>query len=97
MKQFRCPNVLRVWDIEGAEMDALRGIAESDWRRVRQLAMEVSPGRKGSLDELIAQLRARGFARVTLESFTGDSIVAVDDPTPCMLYTLRPTPVWFRS
>ena len=78
-------------DIEGAEMDALHGIAESDWRRIRQLAMEISPGRKGSLEKLIGQLRARGFAKVTPESFTGDSMIAVDDPTPCMLYAVRST------
>ena len=77
-------------DIEGAEMDALRGIAEPDWRRIRQLAMEVSPGRKGSLDELIERLRARGFAKVTAESFTG-GVVTLDDPMPCMLYALRQT------
>lgn len=78
-------------DIEGAEMEALRGIAEPDWQRVRQLAMEISPGRKGSLDALIEQLHARGFAKVTMESFTGDSFVAVDDPMPCMLYAVRST------
>jgi FkbM family methyltransferase len=78
-------------DIEGAEMEALHGIAEPDWQRIRQLAMEVSPGRKGSLDKLIEQLRARGFEKVTTESFTGDSVISVDDPTPCMLYALRQT------
>ena len=76
-------------DIEGAEMDALRGIAEPDWSRIRQIAMEISPGHKGSLDELIDQLRARGFAKVTAESFTGDSVIEIHDPTPCMLYALR--------
>lgn len=78
-------------DIEGAEMDALHGIAEPDWQRIRQLAIEVSPARKGSLDKLIEQLRARGFTKVTAESFMGDSTIAVDDPTPCMLYALRST------
>jgi FkbM family methyltransferase len=78
-------------DIEGAELDALHGIADPDWRRIRQLAMEVSPGRKGSLDKLIEQLRARGFAKVTAESFTGDSVIVADDPTPCMLYAVRST------
>lgn len=78
-------------DIEGAEMNALQGIGEADWRRIRQLAMEVSPGRKGSLDKLIEQLRARGFTKVTAESFMGDSRIVVHDPTPCMLYAVRPT------
>lgn len=78
-------------DIEGAEMDALQGIAEADWRRIRQLAMEVSPGRKGSVGKLMEQLRGRGFANVTAESFMGDGVIAVDDPTPCMLYAVRPT------
>jgi FkbM family methyltransferase len=77
-------------DIEGAEMDALRGIVEPDWQRIRQLAMEVSPGYRGSLDELIERLRARGFARVTAESFTG-GVVALDDPMPFMLYAVRKT------
>jgi len=78
-------------DIEGAEMDALHGIAEPDWQRIRQLAMEVSPGCKRALDKLVEQLRARGFAKVTAESFTGESVIAVDDPTPCMLYAIRST------
>jgi FkbM family methyltransferase len=87
--QFDLPRIdLLKIDIEGAEMDALRGIAEPNWRRIRQLAMEVSPGHKGSLDELIQRLRARGFAKVTAESFTG-GVVALDDPMPCMLYALR--------
>jgi FkbM family methyltransferase len=75
-------------DIEGAELDALRGIADSDWRRIRQIAMEVSPVHASSLDKLIEQLRARGFAKVRTESFTG-GVVARDDPMPCMLYALR--------
>ena len=77
-------------DVEGAEMDALHGIAESDWRRIRQLVMEVSPRHKGSLDEVVERLRARGFAKVTAESFTGGA-VTLDDPMPCMLYALRQT------
>ena len=77
-------------DVEGAEMDALHGITESDWRRIRQLAMEVSPRHKGSLDEVVERLRARGFAKVTAESFTGGA-VTLDDPMPCMLYALRQT------
>jgi len=77
-------------DVEGAEMDALRGIAEPDWPRIRQLAVEVAPVHRGSLDELIERLRGRGFARVTTEGFTG-GVAAPDDPMPCMLYAVRQT------
>jgi FkbM family methyltransferase len=75
-------------DVEGAEMDALRGIAEPDWQRIQQLAIEVSHRHKGSLNKLIQKLRAQGFTKVTAESFTGGA-VTLDDPMDCMLYAVR--------
>ena len=75
-------------DVEGAEIDVLRGIAAPAWRRIRQLAMEVSPGHKGSLSELIGQLHARGFRKVAAEGFAGGACM-LDDPMPCMLYAVR--------
>jgi hypothetical protein len=47
--------------------------------------MEVSPRHKGSLDEVVERLRAKGFSKVAAESFTG-GVVALDDPMPSMLY-----------
>jgi hypothetical protein len=59
--------------------------------------MRVRSGRRwdacaGSLAEHVERLRARGFAKVTTESFTGGA-VTLDDPMPCMLYAVRKTRV----
>jgi hypothetical protein len=50
--------------------------------------IEVSPGHRGLLGELIDRLHVRGFAKVTVESFTSGA-VSLDDPMPCMLYAVR--------
>ena len=47
-------------DVEGAELAALRGIAEADWPKIRQLLVEVHDvdGRIGAIE---AMLRRRGY------------------------------------
>jgi hypothetical protein len=75
-------------DIEGAELEALDGIEEQHWRRIRQLVMEISPAHKGALTALSDRLRAIGFSKVTVESIVGGAPV-LDDPWPCMLYAVR--------
>ncbi len=53
-------------DVERAELDVLRGVAASDWRRVRSVAMEVHDV-GGRVAAVTALLRAQpaGFDRVT--------------------------------
>lgn len=48
-------------NVEKAESDVLAGIADDDWPKVRQLTMQVHDLRV-PVDEVAAQLAARGFA-----------------------------------
>ena len=58
-------------DVEGAEWDALVGIEETDWARIRQLAIEVHDvdGRVARIREL---LERKGYD-VAVERRTGDA------------------------
>jgi len=47
-------------DIEGSEQAALAGIDDSDWARVKQLAVEVH-GSQDTVDRVLALLRSKGF------------------------------------
>jgi FkbM family methyltransferase len=47
-------------DVEGAELDVLRGIAEPHWSRIRQVVLE-GHDHDGRLCEITELLRARGF------------------------------------
>jgi amino acid adenylation domain-containing protein/FkbM family methyltransferase len=64
-------------DVQGAELDVLRGIEEEDWAKIGQLVMEVHdrPGREseGRLQQISELLRARGFKVVTeqIEALAG--------------------------
>ncbi len=48
-------------DVEGAEEDVLRGIAEDDWPRIRQLVIEVHDA-DGRRERMARQLAGRGYA-----------------------------------
>ncbi|HSU16592.1 MAG TPA: FkbM family methyltransferase [Longimicrobium sp.] len=52
-------------DVQKAEMDVLRGIADHDWPRIRQIAMEVHD-LDGRLEAVARLLEGRGF-RVAVE------------------------------
>jgi FkbM family methyltransferase len=75
-------------DVEGAELDVLAGLSDDNLRRVRQIALELSPKHKSALDRLEQRLRGAGFDRLVLES-----AVAGSDPRtdiyPCVVYALR--------
>jgi FkbM family methyltransferase len=75
-------------DVEGAELDVLKGLEDQLWPRVQQLAVEISPAHKHRLAALVCQLRAQGFTKVTVESMLGGTAVD-DDPMPCTLYAVR--------
>lgn len=47
-------------DVEGAELDVLRGIDDADWARIDRLAMEVQD-RDDRLARIVDLLRERGF------------------------------------
>jgi amino acid adenylation domain-containing protein/FkbM family methyltransferase len=56
-------------DVQRAELDVLKGIEEDDWKKIRQLVMEVhdGPGEKseGRLAEILALLKRHGYEAVT--------------------------------
>ncbi|MEV0701788.1 FkbM family methyltransferase [Saccharopolyspora sp. NPDC050389] len=47
-------------DIEGSEEAALAGITDQDWKRIKQLAIEVHETRS-TLDRILETLQSRGF------------------------------------
>lgn len=52
-------------DCEGAELEALSGVGEADWPKIRQVVAEVHDV-DGRVQVVTALLRARGFTRLTV-------------------------------
>jgi FkbM family methyltransferase len=75
-------------DVEGAELDLLEGIDETDWPIIRQIAMECSVWNKPRLPALVAELRSRGFSNVSLVAHSNGG-APLEDGNPCMLYARR--------
>lgn len=75
-------------DVEGSEIDVLKGIDDRDWPLIRQISMEVHSATKPHLVDLMAQLRALGFARIATESMLSLEC-NFSDAVPCMLYAVR--------
>ena len=72
-------------DVEGAEMEVLKGLEERHWQRIQQVAMEIHPENKHHVDRICDDLRSRGFTSLSLENMFGNEY----DPTdgiPCVLY-----------
>ncbi|QDV87386.1 FkbM family methyltransferase [Stieleria magnilauensis] len=58
-------------DVEGAELDVLGGLIESDWARVKQLVMEIAPANLSHVAPLAESLRTRGFEHVVVAAMDG--------------------------
>ena len=75
-------------DVQRAEMDVLRGIADEDWPKIDQVVMEVHDRRggpsEGRLDHIVSLLAARGFRAV----FEQDESLSGTDRYN--LYAVRP-------
>jgi len=57
-------------DIEGGELDVLRGIDEQDWPKIRQVVLEVHNVR-GRLEQVQSLLAAHGLSRQIAEQESG--------------------------
>lgn len=57
-------------DCEGAELDALLGLRDEDWPRVRQVVAEVLDV-DGRLKQVVDLLRAHGFTQITVAQEAG--------------------------
>lgn len=75
-------------DVEGAEMDVLAGIEETDWTIVQQLVMEVEVANKPQMATLTNRLRSLGFKRITVENMFGGACNP-DDSVSCILFAVR--------
>ncbi|KAA0578715.1 non-ribosomal peptide synthetase/type I polyketide synthase [Azospirillum sp. Sh1] len=77
-------------DVEGGELDVLRGIAAADWPRIRQVAVEAQDGEAGgTLAAITALLESHGFRTAVTQDETLASsglymvhAVRPDDPVP---------------
>jgi FkbM family methyltransferase len=58
-------------DVEGSELEVLKGISEVDWPRIQQFVMELHPGILGAdlPERMQALLEARGFRTVVDRDF----------------------------
>jgi FkbM family methyltransferase len=74
-------------DVEGSEIDVLRGASDDTLRRIRQIVMEISPGNKSEIAGLEARLTGCGFRRIHVESPKAGSDPRID-ALPCLLYAL---------
>lgn len=76
-------------DVEGAECAVFSGISDLNLRRVRQLAIEITPSEKASfLPALQQRLRTLGFDLLALRSIVPGSDPS-SDALPCTLYARR--------
>lgn len=75
-------------DVEGAELELLEGLDDSDWHRVRHIAMECALWNKPHLPMLREMLLSRGFRQVVFDGPCGED-QALDDGHPCMMYACR--------
>ena len=53
-------------DVEGAELDVLRGVSDSDWPRIRQVVAEVHDV-EDRLATIVSMLRDQGFAHIVTD------------------------------
>lgn len=81
------PVILKV-DVEGSELDVLRGIEARHWPRIVAVLMEVHDV-DGRLDECVALLRREQFAAICVapeETVRTEDIELVIDPQLCLFY-----------
>ena len=63
-REYSIPRIdLLKIDVEGAELDVLRGIEEEDWPKIKQIAMEIHYS-ENLRDETKKLLHSRGFNRI---------------------------------
>ena len=73
-------------DVEGSELDVLSGIAEEDWSRIKQIAMEVHS--RSIMQSIVTLLEAHGFEFVIDDSMVvaGNGKSNGNDVYVAMLY-----------
>src|SRR5262249_45221292 len=61
-----CVDLLKI-DVQRAELKVLEGLAEDDWKKIRQVVLEAhdESGGDGPLAEIVGLLQGHGFAVVT--------------------------------
>ncbi|MGH7828867.1 MAG: amino acid adenylation domain-containing protein, partial [Candidatus Binatia bacterium] len=69
--------------VEKSELDVLRGIKDSDWRKIKQVVLEVDV--KENLDPILALLDRQGFESVVEQD------VLLENTQLCYVYAIRPS------
>lgn len=88
MTEARDVDLLKI-DIEGSEIELMRGSDVNDWRIVQRVAMEFHGSiRPGCRDEMIAALRHRGFRNIRFVSLSR-VYASSDDTTEGVLQASR--------
>jgi FkbM family methyltransferase len=77
-----CINLLKI-DVEKSEMDVIAGIHESDWRKIRQIVLEVHDI-DGRVKEIAALLKSHGYDVVIEEE------AWFKDTGICNIFAVRP-------
>lgn len=80
------PTDLLKIDVEGAELEALKGAGEA-LERVERVAVEYHdyPGQPSSLPELLQLLKTAGFVRIEVDSLRRFPVTGGDLPVACCL------------
>jgi amino acid adenylation domain-containing protein/non-ribosomal peptide synthase protein (TIGR01720 family)/FkbM family methyltransferase len=75
-------NLLKI-NVEKAELDVMRGIKKADWRKIRQVVVEVDV--MENLDTITAMLEENGFQCLV------DQDVLLEGTPLCYVYAIRPS------
>jgi len=82
-------------DVEGSEFDVLSGIRDNDWRRIKQIAIEVHS--RSILNRITSLLEARGLRFIVDDSMVVHENGNGHDVYVAMLYAFSEPPTQYRS
>jgi FkbM family methyltransferase len=72
-------------DVEGNELNVMKGIDDEHWERIRQLVVEISPSNLDQLDDLKKKLAGKGFRHIHLQHM-GQQSFEEGNRMACNLY-----------
>ncbi len=75
-------------DVEGNELNVIKGIDDKHWDQIRQMVVEVSPSNLGQLDDLKMKLAGKGFRHIHLQHM-GHQSFEDGRRMACNLYATR--------
>ena len=81
-EQIECIDLLKI-NVEKSELDVLTGIKEGDWKKIRQIVLEVDV--RENLDTILSLLKSHGY------DFVVEQDVLLTNTDLCYVYAIRPS------